>query len=296
MAHERWGVMHTGRHGVRLTHMGLGTHGAAWGHRYVHPWCLHYPLWRVRGRVSHAGLRGVPMHRMQWGHPWFVCHLWVGWPPFAQSLCAHMRAGRRGGGGFPCGPHLHTSTCKQREGATRQQGACGSPSTGHPVSCTQGGDGVEMGVVLSLQPIHWAGRGQKGGSTISYMAVPPPPPPCPLPFVGSAHVQEQRQGCRGVVPCTRVSVPSWGPKETPIRARTGAGPTGEWQQGGGPVLALLLTEWGQGGCQCECAWVGAMQQEGEGAGRGCVLPLFPTCLPYMETCCLCVIFLCFHLF
>jgi hypothetical protein len=180
MAHERWGVMHTGRHGVRLTHMGLGTHGAAWGHRYVHPWCLHYPLWRVRGRVSHAGLRGVPMHRMQWGHPWFVCHLWVGWPPFAQSLCAHMRAGRRGGGGFPCGPHLHTSTCKQREGATRQQGACGSPSTGHPVSCTQGGDGVEMGVVLSLQPIHWAGRGQKGGSTISYMAVPPPPPP-PLP-------------------------------------------------------------------------------------------------------------------
>jgi hypothetical protein len=116
------------------------------------------------------------MHRMQWGHPWFACHLWVGWPPFAQSLCAHMRAGQRGGGGFPCGPHLHTSTCKQREGATRQQGACSSPSTGHPVSCTQGGDGVEMGVVLSLQPICWAGRGQKGGSTISYMAVPPPPP------------------------------------------------------------------------------------------------------------------------
>jgi hypothetical protein len=43
--------------------------------------------------------------------------------------------------------------CKQREGSTRQLGACGPPIPGaHPVLRNRGGQGAEMGVALSPHP------------------------------------------------------------------------------------------------------------------------------------------------
>jgi hypothetical protein len=78
-----------------------------------------------------------------------------------------MGAGCRGGGGGGPIPipawtpfaHPHTQT---EEGATWQQGTCGSPSMGHPVLCTQGGDGVGMGVAPSPHPVHWQCHGYVG--------------------------------------------------------------------------------------------------------------------------------------